>query len=389
MAAYAIIVAAGRSARMGGGNKLLMPLMGKPVLAWTIDTFETVAQIEGIILVAVPSQTPVYKEMVAKYAFKKVIAVIDGGERRQDSVQRGLNALPKDAQYVLVHDGARPLTPKQAIIKCLDAAKEHGSGIASCPVVDTIKVAAREGHVMSTPDRATLRAVQTPQAFRAQLLIKAYETAQQHAWTATDDASLVERMGEKVMLVDTGYGNVKITTPEDIPTVERLMCLTGKASAPEYLTGVGYDVHRLVEGRALTLCGVTIPFAKGLLGHSDADVGLHALMDALLGAAGLGDIGQLFPDSDEKYKGISSMELLYEVMGHLGIMGYQVANADICIVAQQPKIAPYREIMQDNVKRMLLCDRVNVKATTTEGMGFEGEGLGMSAYATCLIMRAR
>jgi len=239
--------------------------------------------------------------------------------------------------------------------------------------------------VVDTPARASLYEAQTPQAFHARALRAAIEALEARGETVTDDAAAMEAAGESVRLVEGAYTNIKLTTPEDLAMAEWM--LRGQSAAPR--TGYGYDAHRLVEGRPLVLCGVEIPFEKGLLGHSDADVALHALMDALLGAACLGDIGRHFPDSDERYRGVSSALLLEQVRELLAEKGWAVESVDVTVVAERPKLKGYMERMCARTAEALKIspDRVNVKATTTEGMGFEGEGLGISAHATATIYR--
>ncbi|MBQ8562832.1 MAG: 2-C-methyl-D-erythritol 2,4-cyclodiphosphate synthase [Firmicutes bacterium] len=224
-----------------------------------------------------------------------------------------------------------------------------------------------------TLDRKSLFQVQTPQGFASEILREAYEQAYRDGFLGTDDASLVERLGYRIALTEGDYANIKITTREDLPM--------------EIRVGTGYDVHRLTEGRKLILGGVDIPYEKGLAGHSDADVMVHALMDAMLGAAGLGDIGRHFPDTDPQYKGISSLKLLQIVNQRLHEAGYELGNADVTIIAQKPKLAGYIRQMEENLAQALAadCRQINVKATTTEKLGFTGRGEGIAAEAVCII----
>lgn len=242
---------------------------------------------------------------------------------------------------------------------------------------------------MDTPDRDMLRAVQTPQTFDALLIRQAHARFRDSARRATDDAMLAEWMGHAVHLTDGDAENIKLTTPEDMLLCEQVLLRRGEANkeARSVRIGHGYDVHRLVEDRKLILCGVEIPHTMGLLGHSDADVALHALTDALLGAAAMGDIGRHFPDTDPQYKGADSGMLLDYVMGWIHEKGYAVVNVDVTIICQRPKLKDYIETMRENVARHLQTDVdcVNIKATTTEKLGFEGEGLGISAHAVACI----
>ena len=303
--------------------------------------------------------------------------LVYGGDTRRKSVENGLNAAQDDTEYVIVHDGARPLATPEMVKRSLDAARKCGSGICAVRCVDTIKRADDNGDVAETLDRSSVWQIQTPQSFSFPLLKRAY--AEDKSDT-TDDAALIEKMGRKVRLVEGGRRNIKLTTQEDLALMEAFLPIKAHI-------GHGYDVHRLIEGRKLVLCGEEIPYEKGLLGHSDADVAVHALIDALLGAAGQYDIGRHFPDSDERYNGISSLLLLDEVMKLLASLGASVENVDITITAQRPKLFPYIDKMRANIAEHLSVNvsAVNVKATTTEGLGFEGEGLGISAAAVALL----
>ncbi len=380
---YAIILAGGSGSRMGAGcNKVLLSLGGEPVILRSIRAFEGL--VDGIVLVSRSEDMPAMREMLAKSGL--TAAVVPGGATRQESVWNGLCALPEGVEHVLIHDGARCLVDADTIRRCKTSVEVHGTGVAAIPVVDTIKQVDADGIVAATPDRSTLMAVQTPQGFRLPIIMKAHEDAQQAGFIGTDDASLVERIGQPVRLTQGNRRNIKLTTPEDINMAEAFL----NGGLPDLRVGQGYDVHRLVEGRELILCGVTVPHTLGLLGHSDADVALHALMDAMLGAMALGDIGKHFPDTDERYRGISSMKLLTHVVALLAEHGARVTNCDVTIVAQKPKLLPYIPQMRQNVADALSLplDRVNVKATTTEHLAFEGREEGISAQAVCMVAQA-
>lgn len=311
--------------------------------------------------------------------------VVEGGADRQESVLRGLEACDEQAEIIAIHDGARPLVTQKVIERTIESAKRYGTGVAAVPLKDTVKRVNEAGVVIETPRRDALRAVQTPQTFEASLIRRAHA---QGGERATDDAALVERLGVEVRLTEGDVENIKLTTPEDMLLAEQvLLKRLGRKENNAMRIGQGYDVHRLVEGRKLILCGVEVPYEKGLLGHSDADVAYHALMDALLGAAALGDIGRHFPDTDPRYKGADSGMLLDHVVELLEEKGYQVGNVDVTIVCQRPKLKDYIEQMRTNVARHLKVDLdcVNVKATTTEKLGFEGEGLGISSQAVACI----
>jgi 2-C-methyl-D-erythritol 4-phosphate cytidylyltransferase/2-C-methyl-D-erythritol 2,4-cyclodiphosphate synthase len=357
-------------------NKVYMPLGDKSVLATCLDAFSRSGLVDGATVVISKDDESLFaRENKPKF----VNFVVYGGENRQESVYNGLKSVPQDVDLVAIHDAARPFVTREIIEATLQSAEEWGSGVISTPVVDTIKQVGADGRVL-TLDRSALFAVQTPQSFNFKMLFSAHEQAARENYLATDDAALFERY----------HGTVRLVTA---PGAERNRKLTTRSdfmmNTPDLRVGQGYDAHRLVENRRLVLCGVEIPHAHGLEGHSDADVALHALMDAMLGAAALGDIGRHFPDTDDRYEGISSMRLLAETVKLLASAGYRTSNADVTIVAQRPKLAPYMGKMRENVAGALNLnlDRVNVKATTTEKMGFEGAEEGISAHAIAMITR--
>ena len=385
MSCWAIIVAAGRGTRSGlKQNKVFFELEGRSILSRCLDAFQNSRRFEGVVLVLSPEDEARYGALAEREGpFPLVRAVIHGGETRRDSVLNGLLAVPKGTEIVAIHDAARPFVSREVIDATLDSAMEQGSGVICTPVVDTIKQLSGDDIVTSL-DRGTLRAVQTPQSFAYDKILAAHLRAREEALDETDDAMLFEHYYGNVCLVtaDGAEANKKMTTKVDFDSLEN-------RGMPDMRIGQGYDVHRLAEGRRLVLCGVEIPYEKGLDGHSDADVAIHALMDAILGALGRGDIGRHFPDNDPVYKGADSMKLLEVVMGLARSDGWQVGNADVTIVAQRPKLASYMDSMKRNVAQGLgiAPERVNVKATTTEGMGFEGEGLGISAQAVVLLKK--
>ena len=378
----AIILAGGSGSRMGAGmNKVLLPVGGVPAIVRSVRAFSGL--MDGLIVVAREEDEAAIRG--ALRAAGVTVTVVRGGDTRQDSVWNGLCALPEGCDRVLIHDGARCLVDEDTIRRTMASVEAYGTGVAAVPVVDTIKQADPKGYVTGAPDRATLRAMQTPQGFEVALIRRAHEAARRDGYLGTDDAALVERLGVPVRLTEGSRRNLKLTTPEDIAMAEAL--LNESAPLPRLRVGQGYDVHRLMEGRALILCGVTVPYDRGLLGHSDADVALHALMDAMLGAMALGDIGKHFPDTDERYRGISSMLLLKHVVGLLEEHRARVTSADVTIVAQKPKLLLHIPQMRQNVADALKLplDRVNVKATTTERLGFEGREEGINAQAVCMV----
>lgn len=381
---YAILLAGGSGERMKAGrNKILLPLCGEAVIARSARAFAGL--VDGMIVVVRQEDEADIRSALEAAALPFPVSYAYGGTTRQASVWNGLMALPDCANKVLIHDGARCLVDAPTIERVKDSVDRCGSGIASIAAVDTIKVADTQLRAIQTPDRASLRCVQTPQGFTVDLIRSAHLQAQSDGFLGTDDASLVEHMGQTVQLTEGSRRNLKLTTPEDMAMAETF--LHSGAAYPLLRVGQGYDVHRLVEGRDLILCGVKVPHTLGLLGHSDADVALHALMDAMLGAAALGDIGKHFPDTDPQYKGISSMKLLEHVTALLRTLNFRVANADVTIIAQKPKLLTYIPQMRENIAKVLSLppERVNVKATTTERLSFEGREEGISAQAICML----
>lgn len=369
----AVIVAAGASRRMGF-DKLAYPLDGGTVLEKSVRAFDTHPAIDEILLVA-GENAPQAALLAAACA--KPAKTVAGGATRVQSVRAGLDAV--NAEYVAIHDAARPFVTPQVIWDALEAAYETGAAAPAVPVKDTVKVAA-DSLVVETPAREKLYAVQTPQCFRTALYRQVL--AQVCCDAVTDDCSAFELAGLPVRLTQGDYANYKITTREDLPAPE-------KNGGNGMRIGHGYDVHRLVEGRALVLGGVTVPYEKGLLGHSDADVLTHAVMDALLGAAALGDIGKLFPDTDPAYKGADSIALLQEVGRVLARAGWAAGNIDATLLCQAPKLAPYIPAMRENLAAALgiSAEDVSVKATTEEKLGFTGSGEGIAAHSVCLLRR--
>ena len=388
----AVIVAAGRGSRMGlGRNKVLAGVAGVPVIVRTVRALAQTALFDGgIVVVTGAEDMEQMRALMAAHGLD--VTLTEGGTDRQQSVHHGLQAVNPAADIIAIHDGARPLVTRAVIERTIESAKRCGSGVAAVTLKDTVKRVDAEGAVIDTPNRETLRAVQTPQTFDARLIRAAHERFADSVERATDDAALAERAGCRVMLTEGDVENIKLTTPEDMLLAQQVILRREgrqEKGSERMRIGHGYDVHRLVEGRKLILCGVEIPYEKGLLGHSDADVALHALMDALLGAAALGDIGRHFPDTDPAYKGADSGKLLDHVVGLLEEHGYAVGNVDVTIICQRPKLKDYIEQMRENVAAHLhvSADCVNIKATTTEKLGFEGEGLGISSHAVACIER--
>ena len=376
----AVIVAAGNSTRMGR-PKLLIPLCGTPVLTHTLRAFERAA-VDEIVVVARACDIPYFEQEIA---LSKPLRFVVGGDTRQQSVANGIAAVSEGATMVAIADGARPLITPEEIDRVIETAVKTEAAAAAVRVKDTIKQADENGIITATPDRASLWQVQTPQVFSLSLYRRAMTAAKEAGLDLTDDCQLVEHIGAEVTLVETSYENIKITTPEDIAVGEAFLKKRGVGGMR---IGHGYDVHRLVEDRPLILGGVTIPFEKGLLGHSDADVLTHAIMDALLGAAAMGDIGTLFPDTDETYKGADSIVLLREVVRRVRENGFDIGNIDATVLAQRPKLKPHIPDMRRIVSEACGVDvsAVSIKATTEEGLGFTGAVDGIAAHAVCLLI---
>lgn len=380
----AVVVAAGSSSRMGGSvPKQLMELCGKPVLSHTLSAFEKTPEVETVVVVCREEDMARIKEITEN--FSKIKALVPGGKTRQASVAAGVKAAG-ECGFVAIHDGARPLITPEEIRQVVADAKIWGASTLAAPVTDTIKTAGEQELVEETLDRSILRAVQTPQVFRKDEYVRAMEAAKAAGKDFTDDCQLMEFSGKPVHLCPGKRSNLKLTTPEDF-LFARGILMEREERKNGMRIGHGYDVHRLTEGRKLILGGVEIPWNKGLLGHSDADVLAHAIADALLGAAALGDIGKLFPDNDPAYKGADSLKLLAEVCRRVREAGYEVENIDATILAQAPKLRPYIDRMRENLAAAcgISPGQVSVKATTEEGLGFTGAGEGMAAHSVCLL----
>ncbi|MDU9050881.1 MAG: 2-C-methyl-D-erythritol 4-phosphate cytidylyltransferase [Candidatus Electrothrix sp. Rat3] len=389
----AIIPAAGVGTRMGADiPKQFLELAGEPVLVRTLRVFLAHPAIDLIMLILPPLHLETGKDQLIPFLSKEEqsrIMYVAGGDTRQHSVQNGIKALPASIERIFVHDGARPLVKGEIIDRCLAGIEEHGAVIAAVPVKDTLKeVEEVEGgiEIIGTVDRSQLWQAQTPQAMDLHLLERAYEYAEATEFIGTDESSLLEHAGVSVSVVMGSEENIKITRPEDLRIAATLLRENQEGETAMRI-GHGFDAHRLVEGRKLILGGVEIPYALGLAGHSDADVLVHALMDALLGALGAGDIGRHFPDTDEQYRGADSLKLLERVMGLVRTKKMHLGNADITVVCQQPKLAPYLETMQKNLAAVcgVTTEQVNIKATTTEEMGYTGRGEGITAHAVVLL----
>jgi 2-C-methyl-D-erythritol 4-phosphate cytidylyltransferase/2-C-methyl-D-erythritol 2,4-cyclodiphosphate synthase len=382
----AVVAAAGGGARMGGGApKQYRQLAGLPLLTHSLLAVERAPEVQAAVVVAPPGEEGSLRgRCVEPFGLAKVAAVVAGGARRQDSVAAGAEAAAGlGAELVLVHDAARPLAPPELFGRVLAAARDCGAATAAAPCYDTVKEAGEGGRVAATLDRSRLWLVQTPQGFRLGLLRDALAAAAERGWEATDEAGLVERLGREVRLVEGPRQNLKVTTPADLRLARGW--LGGPAAGIR--VGQGLDVHALVEGRRLVLGGVELESPLGLAGHSDADVLTHAVMDALLSAAGLGDIGGMFPDTDPAWAGARSLELLSLVVERLAEEGLRPAQVGVTVAAQRPRLAPHAPAMRAALAGRLGLEPglVNVAATTTEGLGLTGRGEGIAAWATAVL----
>lgn len=401
MTPWAVILAAGSGSRLAAAGlptaKQFIPFRERPLFWNSARTMAGVPAMAGLVFVFPEAELDVCRDMVASLIGREDLGLpwkaVAGGARRQDSVAAGLAALPRGCDCVLVHDAARPFASAgliRALLDALEAGQPTGCGAAvpGIPVTDTIKTVTPGDPplVTGTPDRSTLVAVQTPQAFSLDLLRRAHETAAAEGWDVTDDASMIERLGEPVAVIPGEPGNVKITTPEDLAMLHA-------DAAPLPRTGWGYDVHRYGPGRPMRLGGVPIPGAPEVVAHSDGDVLLHALTDAVLGCFGGGDIGRLFPDTDPAFEALESAVFLDTALDLAAKAGVRVIHADVTVICQIPKLAAWTDQIRDNLVRLLAVapEAVNVKATTEEGLGFTGRKEGVKAVAcvTALAGTAR
>ncbi len=388
---WTIILAAGQGSRLapatGGTRKQFLHHEGHPLYWRSVLTMSAIPELAGVVLVF-PAQELDRRnaeiETLKDIADPGVrILTVCGGDRRQDSVRMGLAALPRDCDRVLVHDSARPFFTPALVRSLLERLTDEVGGVVPAILVtDTIKQIEND-RVLATLPRETLRAVQTPQLFPTGLLRRVHDQALEDDWIVTDDAGMIERAGHGVRIVPGEISNLKITTPED------LRVLIPPASQPVPCTGFGYDVHAFGGNRPMVLGGMPIAGAPFVKAHSDGDVLLHALCDAILGCLGQGDIGEHFPDNDDRFDNISSAILLSEVMDKARDQGLVITHVDLTIIAQTPRLTPHKAAIRGNVARLLeLCDaQVNVKATTEEHLGFTGRKEGIKAVAVVTATR--
>ncbi|MCB2184472.1 MAG: 2-C-methyl-D-erythritol 4-phosphate cytidylyltransferase [Desulfobulbaceae bacterium] len=377
---------------INSGPKQFLELAGLPLLVHTVRAFEQIPEICVIIIAAPADHLEQTRSLAEKFNLHRV-QVVTGGKLRQDSVLAGLKHVPPECEFVAVHDGARPLISPELISRCLTQASKGCAAMAAIPVKDTIKDVGENHIIRRTVDRETLWQAQTPQVVQTDTLKKAFAVAEAESFIGTDEASFLELINEEMTVVEGSEQNIKITRSDDLLIAEAILMKRNRNSLPQPLVqqriGHGYDAHRLVADRPLILGGVTIPHTTGLLGHSDADVLTHALCDAILGALGQGDIGKHFPDTDPQYKGISSLKLLSHVMDLAREKGFALSNADITVIAQQPKLSHHFPAMKKNLAAACGVEEnaLNLKGTTTEKMGFAGREEGIAAHAVVLLQK--
>jgi 2-C-methyl-D-erythritol 4-phosphate cytidylyltransferase / 2-C-methyl-D-erythritol 2,4-cyclodiphosphate synthase len=388
----AILAAAGRGTRLGAEvPKQFLTLGGRTILQWSVEAFERHDRVTRIV-VAVPREIAANPPDCLRLS-RKPVDIVVGGDRRQDSVSNAFDLVPSTADLVVVHDAARPFASQALISRVIDAAGETGAAVAAVPARDTVKeaVPASGGGAWvsgRTLPRDRIFLAQTPQAFRRQWLADAIALGRQGP-DATDEAALVERAGHPVSLVEGEPGNFKITTIDDLRMARGFVQPEGQDMGP-LRVGTGYDLHRLAAGRPLVLGGVEIPHAAGLAGHSDADALSHAITDAILGAAGAGDIGRHFPDTDARWAGASSLELLRQAAGMVRQAGFLVVNVDAVVIAERPRLAPHIADMRERLAQAMGigASSVSVKGKTNEGVGELGRGDAIAVHAVALVARA-
>ena len=388
MSVSLILVAAGRGLRAGGGvPKQLVDLGGRTMLQRSVAACDAHPAVDEIVVVLPAELVPDAAALVGPT--RAACRVVAGGARRQDSVRAGFAAVSEAATIVLVHDAARPFVSPAVIDRVIAAAVETGAAVPAVPVPDTVKRVTADGagaarrRVVETLPREEVWLAQTPQGFRRETLAAAIEAGAARA-EATDEARLVEWMGREVQVVDGDSRNVKVTTAEDVQQAKRHWSDASRV-------GTGYDLHQLVPGRPLVLAGVVVPGALGPMGHSDGDVVCHALTDAILGAAGAGDIGQLFPNTDPQWKDAPGLDLLTRALAVVRASGWTVVNVDVTVILEQPKLVPHLSAIRENLAAVLgvAVDAVSVKGKTNEGVDAAGRSEAIISHAVALLAGAR
>lgn len=383
----ALVVAAGRGVRAGGDTpKQYRKVGGKAILARTVQLLTSHPGVEHVLVVVHPDDMPLYEAEIG--AIAGLLPVVAGGETRQQSVLKGLEALAEQGvSHVLIHDAVRPFASPALIDRVIAGLDTHNAVLAASPVTDTLKSADRNAVVTGTVPREGLHAAETPQGFCLTTILGAHRLAAEAGIPVTDDAAIAEWAGIPVRIVAGERTNIKLTTPEDIVDADRRLSHEALLVNGETRVGTGYDVHPFTEGDGVWLGGIKIAHDRKLAGHSDADVALHALTDAILGAVADGDIGSHFPPSDPQWRGASSDRFLAHAVSLVKARGGRIVNLDLAIVAEAPKIGPHRDAMRARIAEIagIGIDRIGVKATTNEKMGFVGRGEGIAAIGTATI----
>ena len=381
-----VVVAAGKSTRMQGVDKLLLPISGRPVLWHSLTVFNECEWVNSVVVVVQSERIAEFRDSIANGGFSKRISVVAGGDRRQDSVCNGIEELQKlgdQSPFVVIHDAARPFIDVMMLRRGLTTAERVGAAIPVVAVKDTIKQV-EHGLVVDTPSRESMFSVQTPQIFRTEILRAAHDTVK---CDVTDDASMVETAGGLVGTFEGSYDNIKITTQSDIPIAE--VIASGQVHPTSYRHGIGFDGHRFADGGPLILGGVQIDFDMHLEGHSDGDVLMHAIASAILGAAGLGDLGSNFPSSDQRYADIASSLFIKDATAKAAELDWQIDYMDATVIAQRPRLASHVTAFESNIADAMgvEIDRVNVKITSTDKVGAIGQGEGIAAQAIVTLVR--
>ena len=388
-----VIVAAGRGERLGHRlRKAMVPLGGRPLVQHSAETFSQIEEVSALVCVSHTEDHQALRE-----ALPAGTLFCEGGARRQDSVRLGLDALPAEIDRVMVHDAARPFISRDTVLALARALEKGEGAVPATPMTSTVKRVDADGRILETVPREALRAAQTPQAARRKALCDALDAASSAGVEVTDEMQALERAGLNVAVVDGSPWNFKVTTPEDLrlaewcqrerPWEEADSRIQSDQEQTSMRIGTGYDIHRLVEGRPLILGGVEIPYERGLLGHSDADAVLHAITDALLGAAAQPDIGELFPDDDPRFKGANSADLLRAALERVREAGFAPVNVDLNVLAERPKLKPYKAAMRESIATILGLDldRVSVKAKTREGLDAVGNREAIEVHSVLLL----
>ena len=381
MSVGVVIVAAGKGVRLGGETpKQFLDLGGQTMLQRTVGSFDRHAGVDEIVVVLPPDQVTEAADRVGPTT--RACRVVGGGERRQDSVRHGLNALSSAVDVVLIHDAARPFVEADLIARVIAGVRAHGTVVPAIPARDTVKrVPPGASLVQETIARDEIWLAQTPQGFTRAIIERTAAISADGA-VATDDVSLAERLGYPVTVVQGSERNVKVTTEQDLAAARAMVTAVPRV-------GTGYDLHQLVAGRPLVLAGIQIPFERGPLGHSDGDVVCHALVDAMLGAAGAGDIGQHFPNDDPRWKGAPGLDLLTRANAVIDARGWMVTSADVTVVLERPKLAPHIDAIRGAIARALNVppDAVSVKGKTNEGVDAVGRGEAIASHAVAVLAR--